>query len=205
MKKYNFNPFFLIKTLIILLIINSNSYSDNIKKETNLVVLGEENAPVKIKVFSSLTCPHCANFHIKVIPKIKKKYVNSGVVQLIFIDFPLDQAAFDAAKLLHCLDKKKQLTYLDNIYKSQNEWTADGNMEKITKNLKLIVKNLGISDENFNKCLNDNDIADRILIDRMDGQRKYSINSTPTIIINEKKLEGSTSFENIEKKIEKLI
>ena len=205
MKKYNFTPFFLIKTLIFLLIINSNSYSDNIKKETNLVVLGEENAPVKIKVFSSLTCPHCANFHIKVIPKIKKKYVNSGVVQLIFIDFPLDQAAFDAAKLLHCLDKKKQLTYLDNIYKSQNEWTADGNMEKITKNLKLIVKNLGISDENFNKCLNDNDIADRILIERMDGQRKYSINSTPTIIINEKKLEGSTSFENIEKKIEKLI
>ena len=205
MKKYNFNPFFLIKTLIILLIINSNSYSDNIKKETNLVVLGEENAPVKIKVFSSLTCPHCANFHIKVIPKIKKKYVNSGVVQLIFIDFPLDQAAFDAAKLLHCLDKKKQLTYLDNIYKSQNEWTADGNMEKITKNLKLIVKNLGISDENFNKCLNDNDIADRILIDRMDGQRKYSINSTPTIIINEKKLEGSVDFKNIRKKIEKLI
>ena len=126
-------------------------------------------------------------------------------MQLIFIDFPLDQAAFDAAKLLHCLDKKKQLAYLDNIYKNQNEWTADGNMEKITENLKLIVKNLGISDENFNKCLNDNDIADRILIDRMDGQRKYSINSTPTIIINEKKLEGSTSFENIEKKIEKLI
>jgi len=207
MKKYNLNfkLFFLIKVFLIAIMINANSYADDVKEKSDLVILGKDTAPVKIKVFSSLTCPHCANFHIKVVPKIKKKYIESGVVQLIFIDFPLDQAAFDAAKLLHCLDKKKQLTYLDNIYENQNEWTAGENIEEINNNLKMIVKNLGINSQKFNKCLNDEVIADRIIIDRMNGQRKYSINSTPTIIINEKKLEGSVNFKNIKKKIEKLI
>ena len=207
MKKYNLNfkLFFLIKVFLIAIMINANSYADDVKEKSDLVILGKDTAPVKIKVFSSLTCPHCANFHIKVVPKIKKKYIESGIVQLIFIDFPLDQAAFDAAKLLHCLDKKKQLTYLDNIYENQNEWTAGENIEEINNNLKMIVKNLGINSQKFNKCLNDEVIADRIIIDRMNGQRKYSINSTPTIIINEKKLEGSVNFKNIKKRIEKLI
>ena len=79
--------------------------------QNNLVVVGSNDAVVKIKVFSSLTCSHCANFHIKVVSKIKKNYVESGKVQLIFIDFPLDQAAFNASKLLHCLDQKKQITF----------------------------------------------------------------------------------------------
>jgi len=168
-------------------------------------VLGADNAPVKIKVFSSLTCPHCANFHIKIIPEIKKKYIDSGKVQLIFIDFPLDQAAFNASKLLHCLDQKNQLTFLDTIYENQDKWTSGSNINEINNNLKKIVQTLGISSRQFNKCLNDEIIADKILNDRIDGDQKYSINSTPTIIINEKKLKGSASFKNIEKKVEKLI
>ena len=78
-------------------------------------------------------------------------------------------------------------------------------MEKINKKLKKIVKSLGISSDKFNKCLNDEVISNKILTNRIDGQRKYSINSTPTIIINEEKLEDSVSFKNISKKIEKLI
>ena len=169
------------------------------------MVLGSDKAIVKIKVFSSLTCPHCANFHIKVVPEIKKKYIDSGKVQLIFIDFPLDQAAFNASKILHCLDKKKQITFLDIIYETQIEWTKGSNLKDINKNLKKIVKNLGISPNQFDKCLIDEVISDKILNGRIDANQKYSINSTPTIVINEKKLEGSVSFKNIKKKIEKLI
>ena len=134
-----------------------------------------------------------------------KKYVNSGKVQIIFIDFPLDQVSFNASKLLHCLDKKKQLSFLDNIYENQNKWTSGSNLDEINNNLKNIVKKLGIDSEKFDKCLNNENIADRILAGRIVGQEKYSINSTPTIIINEKKLEGSTSYKNIKKKIEKII
>ena len=180
-------------------------YADTPKAWDGLVVLGTDNAPVKIKVFSSLTCPHCANFHIKVVPEIKNKYVESGKVQLIFIDFPLDQAAFNASKLLHCLDQKKQIAFLDTIYENQDKWTIGTNINEINNNLKKIVKNLEISSVQFDKCLNNKIIEDKIVNNRIDGHQKYSINSTPTIIINEKKLEGSASFKNIKKKIEKLI
>ena len=201
----NLKLFLLIKICIIYLIICLESYADDSNAQKNMVVIGSDDAFVKIKVFSSLTCPHCANFHIKVVSEIKKEYIKSGKVQLIFIDFPLDQAAFNASKLLHCLDKKKQIVFLDIIYETQNVWTNGSNINDINKNLKKIVKNLGISSVQFDKCLIDEVISDKILNGRIDANQKYSINSTPTIVINEKKLEGSASFKNIKKKIEKLI
>jgi len=197
--------FFLIKIILIYLIFCLKAFSDNVNIEKNLVVLGSENAPVKIKVFSSLTCPHCASFHKNVVPDIVKEYIKTDKVQLIFIDFPLDQLAFNASKLLHCLKKENQIIFLDTIYETQSEWTSGSNINSINNNLKKIVKNMGISSAQFDECLIDEDISDKILNGRIDASKKYSIESTPTIIINEKKLEGSVSFKNIKKKIEKLI
>jgi len=203
--KINSKIFFLIKICIIYLIVCLKSYSDDPNVQKNMVAIGSNNALVKIKVFSSLSCPHCADFHIKVVPKIKKEYIESGKVQLIFIDFPLDQAAFNASKLLHCLDQKNQIGFLDTIYETQNKWTSGSDINGINKKLKKIVKNLGITSEQFDKCLIDEAISDKILNIRIEANQKYSINSTPTIIINEKKLEGSANFKNIKKKIEKII
>jgi len=201
----NIKIFFLIKVILFYFILSLKCYADNSDANNSLVVLGPDKAIVKIKVFSSLTCPHCASFHIKVIPEIKREYIDTGKVQLIFIDFPLDQAAFNASKILHCLDKKKQITFLDIVYETQIKWTNGSNINDINKNLKKIVKDLGISSAQFDKCLIDEVISDKILNGRIDARHKYSINSTPTIVINEKKLEGSGSFKNIKKKIEKLI
>ena len=201
----NIKIFFIAKVVLIYLFFCLKSYSDNLVTDNNFIVLGADKAPVKIKIFSSLTCSHCANFHINVLPEIKKKYVDSGKVQLIFIDFPLDEVAFNASKLLYCLDQKKQITFLDKIYENQSQWTSGSNLNEINNNLKGIVKILGISSIEFDKCINDDIIGDKILNSRIDGQKKYSINSTPTIIINEKKLEGSASFKNIKKKIDKII
>jgi len=203
-KNLNLKLFFFAKLFLFLFIINLKSYAENSQLKTNLTI-GSENAAVKIKVFSSLTCPHCADFHTKVIPEIKKNYIDSGKVQLILIDFPLDQAGFNASKLLHCVDDKKKLTFLDTIYENQNEWTIGGSIEEINNNLREIVKNLGISSSQFDKCLNNEAISDKIINGRINGHQKYSINSTPTIVINEKKFEGSTSYNNIKKIIEKLI
>ena len=196
---------FSTKVLLFYLIFILKTHVNSLEAKSDLISIGSDSAPIKIKIFSSLTCPHCANFHIKIVPEIKKNYVESGKVQLIFIDFPLDQAAFNASKLLHCVDQKKQITFLDTVYENQDEWTAGSNINEINNNLKKIVKNLGISSTQFDKCLNDDIIGDKILNGRIDGQQKYSINATPTIIINEKKHEGSTTFKNIKQKIEKLI
>ena len=201
----NFKLSLFIKIFIIYLIICLKSYADDSKVDKSIVAIGSYDAIVKIKIFSSLTCPHCANFHIKIVPKIIKEYVESGKVQLIFIDFPLDLAAFNASKLLHCIDQKKQISFLDIVYDTQSNWANGSNIEDINNNLKKIAKNLGISPEQFDKCLIDEDISDKILNNRIEANQKYSINSTPTIVINEKKLEGSASFKNIKKKIEKII
>ena len=201
----NTKVFFSIKFLLIYLILSTNIYSETIDTKNDLIKLGADSALVKIKIFSSFTCPHCANFHNKIIPDIKKEYVNSGKVQLIFIDFPLDQVAFNASKLLHCLNEKKQMSFLDIIYETQTKWTNGSNIDDINNNLKKIVKDLGISSDKFDKCLIDDAISDKILNGRINATEKYSINSTPTIVINEKKLKGSIDFENIKKKIEKII
>ena len=201
----NTKIFFLIRIILFFAILSVKSYSDNLEKNDSLIVLGSDTAIVKIKVFSSLTCPHCASFHSKVVPEIKREYIDAGKVQLIFIDFPLDQAAFNASKILNCLDKAKQITFLDTIYETQAKWTNGQNLNDVNKNLKKIAKSLGISSTKFDKCLIDEVISDKILNGRIDANRKYSIDSTPTIVINEKKLEGSVSFKNIKKKIEKLI
>ena len=207
MTKYNFKTYFflIIKVLIFyhLIALSLLSYGNTTNDEH--VVLGKDSAPIKIKIFSSLTCPHCANFHINVVPKIKENYVETGIVQLIFIDFPLDKAAFNASKLLHCLERKKQIFFLDTLYEKQNHWMSGSDANQINDNLKNMVKKLGIDSNKFDKCLNNDKISDKILNGRIKGDKKYSINSTPTIIINGEKLEGSASFKNIQKKIEKLI
>ena len=197
--------FLLIKTILFCFFLSAKCYADGSNNSDRFIVLGEDSAKVKIKVFSSFTCPHCANFHFEVLPEIKKIYVDNGSVQVIFIDFPLDQAAFNASKLLHCVSKNDQIKFMDSIYKKQKQWTNGSNIEDINKNLKKIVKNLGISSARFDECLIDEAISDKILNGRIDAGKKYSINSTPTIVINEKKLEGSVSFKSIKKKIEKII
>ena len=202
MIKYNYKLFYFV---VILLLFSFRSFSDDLKIENDFVTLGSNNASIEIKVYSSLTCPHCANFHAKIIPKIIKNYVESGKVKIIFFDFPLDQAAFNASKLVHCVDKEKNLKLLDLLYEKQNEWTIGSSIDEINNNLKKIVKILGINSSQFDECLNNEVITDKILNARIDAHQKYSINSTPTIIINEKKFEDSVSFENIKKKIEKLI
>ena len=191
--------FFLTKIFLIFFILCFKSYSNE------LIILGEKGAPVKIKIYSSLTCPHCANFHKNIIPLIEENYVKSGLVQLIFMDFPLDQASLNASKLLHCSSDKTQIKFLNTIYERQSAWASGSTIEQINSNLQKIVENLGINPSEFKKCLNNEAIEDKILNGRIEGQKKYSINSTPTIIINEKKFEGTINFKNIKKKIEKLI
>ena len=194
-----------LKIFLIYFLLIIKSFSDDAGIKNDLIVMGSDSAIVKIKVFSSFTCPHCANFHKNVVSKIKEKYIDSNQVQIIFIDFPLDQASFNASKILHCLDKKNQLLYMDNIYENQERWTVGSSIDEINDNLKKIAVNFEMNSEKFNKCINNEKVEDKILNGRIIGNKKYLINATPTIVINEKKFKENANFKNINKKIEKLI
>ena len=182
----------------------ANSFANENYQLTDITE-GNENAKIKIYSYQSLTCPHCATFHSKVYPQIKKDYIDTGIVRIYFKPFPLDLAALNAAKIAQCVEKKKRILFLDHLYETQQSWTRGEKIEDINKNLKKLVEEFGINEKDFNKCLTLEDIEDFILTSRIEAVKKFKIKSTPTIVINDMVYEGTLEYKNIRKLIEKFI
>jgi protein-disulfide isomerase len=117
----------------------------------------------------------------------------------------LDIAALNASKIVRCSTTESSILLIDEIYKNQNTWSAGDKIQEINKKLFLIANKFNLSNEKLSNCFKDQKLEDKILNDRIDGQKKYSINSTPTIIINEKKFEGNLTFENLSKEISRIL
>ncbi|WP_440679934.1 DsbA family protein [Candidatus Pelagibacter sp. HIMB1517] len=158
---------------------------------------------IVIKVFSSLTCPHCADFHLNVMPKLLEKYVLSEKVLIKLMDFPLDLSGLKAAQIQKCLPLETQKSYLDEIYKTQPQWTTAKTLKELESNIEKITSKLGLQGKDFQDCLKNKKNEDAVLQSRIKAQSKYEIDSTPTLIINEKKFKGST--KELEKYIDKLL
>ena len=136
-----------------------------------------------IKVFSSFTCPYCADLHINYLPNIIEKFVNSGQAAIKLMDYPLDLPALKAAQIAKCFPNEIQLKYIDEIYLTQSEWTQAKTLSDLLSNLEKIAAKQGLGEAEFKKCANDKKSEDVVLKSRIDGQSKYEINSTPTLII----------------------
>ena len=175
----------------------------NSEEKVKSIIDGNLDAKVNIIVFESLTCSHCADFHKHVFPKLKKQYIDKGLVSIEFKSFPLDLAAFNASKIAHCKNDgdSKILHYL---FLNQDDWVKGETIDQLNINLKTIVNKQNF-DIDFNKCLNNKKIEDHILEDRIKGVKKFEVNATPTIIINNKKFDKPLNFKNLKKIIEKLI
>ena len=171
--------------------------------ESKVLSIGSSDAKVTIKVFSSLTCPHCASFHKNVYPDIKKNFIDKGLVKIEFRNFPLNLAALNASKIAHCQNDGKSYI-LHFLYENQKEWVKGNTIEEINNNLKNLIdsKNFGID---FDKCINNKEIEDHILNDRISGMKKFNIEATPTLIINDKKFDKPLNYKNLKKTLEKLI
>ena len=167
------------------------------------IIEGNINARVKLIVYESLTCSHCASFHKDVYPKLKDEFFDKGLASIEFRNFPLDIAALNASKLAHCKNDGKA-NILHFLYFKQEEWLKGNTIEELNSNLKDVIKNENFG-LNFEKCLADKNIEDHILEDRIEGANKFKINATPTIIINDEKFEKALNFKNLKKAIEKLI
>ena len=175
----------------------------NSEEKVKSIIDGNLDAKVNIIIFESLTCSHCANFHKDIFPKIKKQYIDQGLVSIEFKSFPLDLAAFNASKIAHCKNDgdSKILHYL---FLNQDDWVKGETIDQLNINLKTIVNKQNF-DIDFNKCLSNKKIEDHILEDRINGVKKFEVNATPTIIINNKKFDKPLNFKNLKKIIEKLI
>ena len=164
---------------------------------------GNEDAKVTIITYESLTCGHCADFHKNVYPKLKKEFIDTGLVKIEFRHFPLDMAAFNASKIAQCNnDGKSDLLHF--LFSNQKKWVIGETVEAVNENLKKLLKNENIVID-FEKCTNNKNIEDYVLNDRIEGVKKFKVNATPTIIINNKKFDKPLNYKNLKKSIEKLI
>ena len=163
------------------------------------------NTVVNIKVFSSLTCPHCAEFHEKIYEKLEKEYIKPGKVKFEHVSFPLDLAALNAEKILQCDgNSQTNFKFLTELYSKQNKW-AVGTDISIVNSIKSIGKKFALTEDVMNKCLANKNLEEKILNERIKAQKNYKITSTPTIYVNEKKYEGKRNYKSFKKIIDKLL
>lgn len=172
--------------------------------ESKILSIGNSDAKVTVKVFSSLTCPHCADFHISIYENLKKDFIDKGLVKFEHHAFPLDLAALNAEIIVRChVNNDEKFKLLKKIYEKQKDWAIGSDINKINNSIKKIGAELNLEDKKMSKCLNDEKVQDDILNQRIDAQKKYKIESTPTIVINEKKYTGKSNYEQFKKAIEK--
>jgi protein-disulfide isomerase len=164
------------------------------------------NSIVVVKVFSSLTCPHCADFHGKIYEELEKEFISVGKVKFEHHSFPLDLTALNAEKILQCnVSSQINLKFLTEMYKKQSKWATGSDINIVNKSIKAIGKKFALTEPEMNKCLVDKTLEEKILNERIEAQKKYKISSTPTIYINEKKYKGSRDYKSFKKAINKLL
>ena len=189
--------------LNILVLIFSTRIIADTSNSIQRIYEGNEDAKITIITYESLTCGHCADFHKDVYPQLKKEFIDTGLVKIEFRHFPLDMAALNASKIAQCNNNGKS-DLLHFLFSNQKKWAIGQTVEKANENLKKLLKDENILID-FEKCTNNKNIEDYILNDRIEAVKKFKINATPAIIINNKKFEKSLNYKNLKKSIEKLI
>ena len=192
-----------MKKIIFLILIFFTTALNVQSEEIKRITVGNKDAKITIIAFESLTCSHCANFHKNVYPQLKEEFLDKGIVRIEFRHFPLDIAAFNASKISQCKNDGNT-DILESLYANQQKWIKGSSVEEANENLQKFLKNEGFTID-FDSCVNNKEIEDFVLNDRIDGAKNFKVNATPTIIINNKKFEKPLSYKNLKKALEKLI
>ena len=191
------------KTIITTLFILLYLLSANSNAEVKPIFEGNVDAKIKLIVFESLTCSHCANFHKNIYPNLKKDFIEKGHVYIEFKNFPLDIASLNASKIAHCKNDGNS-EILHYLFNNQRKWIKGNSIDELNKNIKIFIEK-----SNFNlnpdQCLNNKQVEDHILEDRIEGAKKFKIEATPTLIINGEKFENPSNYKKLKKYLEKLI
>jgi protein-disulfide isomerase len=168
-------------------------------------VLGKQDAPITIIEYASLTCPHCANFHTTVLPELKKRYVDTGKVKLIFRDFPFDAVALRAAMLARCAPAERYFGMLDVLFRGQDTWSrAQDPLQSLSQTARLA----GINQQEFDACMANQDLLNGIVNIRLQGEQGFQVNSTPTFVIQrgdrQEKVTGAQPVESFAQILDRL-
>jgi len=170
------------------------------KVQPDDIVVGNADAPITMIEYSSLSCPHCARFAKDVMPKIKAEFVDTGKVKFIPRDFPLNKPAVQAALFAHCQSPMLFYGISESLFKTQDQWLT----ENATEALAQIAATAGMDRAKFDACLADKTMEAKIVATEKAGQDAFSINATPTFIVNGIKLEGEQTYDDLKALFAKL-
>lgn len=163
---------------------------------------GRPDAPLTIVEFASMTCPHCAEFHEQVLPKLKSEYIDTGKVRLVYRDFPLDGLALRAAMVARCAGADRYAGFVEVIYAQQKTWArAQDPLQALEK----LARQGGLSAESFKACLANKQVETYVLTSRMSGEREFKISGTPSFVIEDKTHKGIESFDELKRIIDPLL
>lgn len=183
-------------------LIEPDAIFKKIKVNKEDFIIGETNAPITMVEYASLTCSHCAQFHNVTLPLIKKEFIETGKVRLVYRDFPLDQFALTGSMIAHCAGKDRYFAFIQTMFAQQKQWSND---PQPIKALAQIARLGGMTKESFEKCIKDKKVADTILQKRLDGDKQYKINSVPTILVNGKRYSGGLNIDEFRSIVKRMV
>jgi protein-disulfide isomerase len=164
-------------------------------------ILGNADAPITIVEYASLTCPHCAHFANDVLPELKKKWIDSGKAKLVLRDYPLDEPALRAAMIARCAPPDRFYAYVDTFFAAQDKWVMARDYREA---LARLVKLGGMSQDEFDNCLKNTELENKIVEGRLVASKEFDVNSTPTFFINGTKFTGAPTVEEFDKVLSEL-
>ena len=181
-------------------------FSFSVQAKSNLLSIGSIKAKVTVKVFSSLTCPHCADFHNSVFSDLKKDYIDKGLVKFEHHAFPLDLAALNAEIIIRCQsNNEKRFKLLKAIYDKQKFWAVGSNIEKINDLIKKVGEDYDLSEEIMDKCLNDSNTQDEILNQRIEAKKNIKLSQLLQLLLMKKNIPIKQIINHLKKRLKKFI
>jgi len=165
------------------------------------LTLGDPNAPITIIEYASMTCSHCAEFHNKTYPDLKKNHIDTGEVKFIFREFPLDKLAMATSMLARCVDNEISMALIEILFKNRDRWISENALNE----LKNFSKQAGLDSNEFDACLNNQQLLDDLIAGKEKAIEDYKINSTPSFIINGEVVSGNKPYSFFKSKIEEIL
>ena len=190
---------------IILSLFNYSSFAEsalNLSKDD--FVIGDENAPITIIEYASLSCSHCADFHLNTLPTLKKEFVDTGKAKIVFRDFPFNFPALLGSMLLRCIPQDIREQYTEALYLMQSSWVNRENSKTIEE-LYKIMQSGGMNKEDFNSCIENTELENQLLQGVISAQNEFNIKSTPSFIINGQIIEGNKPIKDFRQIINKIL
>jgi len=164
-------------------------------------ILGNPEAPITIVEYASMTCPHCAHFQDDVLPEIRKKWIDTGKAKLVLRDFPLDEPALRAAMIARCAPPDRYYAFADTFFAAQEKWVKASDYREA---LARLAKLGGLGKDEFDSCLKDTALENRIVESRLVASKELDVNSTPTFFVNGSKFTGAPTVEEFDKLLSSL-